>query len=361
MVQIKSAYWQNVVERAQQHPAVAGLTQIPFFSMAPMEGVTDSVFRRVVAQAGGPDVYFTEFTNARSITHPKAKFTAQVRLNVAPGEQMPIAQIWGNRQIDFETASQDLKAHGYQAIDLNMGCPSATIIKNGGGSDLIRHLDDAAAVIAGAKTAGLPVSVKTRLGFNELDTYKTWIPFLLKQDIPLLTVHVRSRKEMSKVPAHYELIDELVALRDQYAPNTLLQINGDIKDRAAGLALVRQHPGVDGIMIGRGIFENPFAFEDTPKEHTLAENLHLLRMQLDLHDQFNAEHGPLNFRKLRRFFKIYVRHFDNASDLRVALMDSNSTDEARQLLDDFEQQMVAPEQIVIPIKKSSRQSNTDDQ
>ncbi|GBG94772.1 tRNA-dihydrouridine synthase [Ligilactobacillus salitolerans] len=341
MVHVKSAYWQNVIEEAQKHPAVPGLEKIPFFSMAPMEAVTDSVFRRVVAHAGGPDVYFTEFTNARSITHPKAKFSAQVRLHVAENEKMPIAQIWGNRKIDFETASQDLKEHGYQALDINMGCPSGTIIKNGGGSDMIRHFDDAAAVIAGAKTAGLPVSVKTRLGFNQLETFETWIPFLLEQDIPLLTVHVRSRKEMSKVPAHYEYIDRLVELRDQIAPNTLLQINGDIKDRAAGLELVRQHPGVDGIMIGRGIFENPFAFEDVPREHTLEETLSLLRMQLDLYDQFNAAYGPLNFRKLRRFFKIYVRHFNYASDLRIALMESNSTAEARELLDHFDQQAAA--------------------
>ncbi|HIZ95636.1 MAG TPA: tRNA-dihydrouridine synthase [Candidatus Ligilactobacillus excrementavium] len=341
MVQVNSAYWQNVVDEAQNHPAVAGLDKLPFFSMAPMEAVTDSVFRRVVAHAGGPDVYFTEFTNARSITHPKAKFSAQARLHVEDGEKMPVAQIWGNRKIDFETATQDLKEHGYQAIDINMGCPSGTIIKNGGGCDMIRHFDDAAAVIEGAKTSGLPISVKTRLGFNELDTFETWIPFLLKQDNPLLTVHVRSRKEMSKVPAHYEYINRLVQLRDEIAPHTLLQINGDIKDRNDGLELVRQHPGVDGIMIGRGIFENPFAFEDHPREHTLDETLSLLRMQLDLYDTFNAQYGPLNFKKLRRFFKIYVRHFNYASDLRIALMESKDTTEARELLDNFEQQWAA--------------------
>ncbi len=341
MVQVKSAYWQNVINEAQKHPKVPGLAKIPFFSMAPMEAVTDSVFRRVVAHAGGPDVYFTEFTNARSITHPKAKFTAQARLHVAKDEKMPIAQIWGNRGIDFETATDDLKKHGYQAVDINMGCPSATIIKNGGGSDMIRHFDDAANVIENAKKSGLAVSVKTRLGFNQLDTFETWIPFLLKQEIPLLTVHVRSRKEMSKVPAHYEYIDRLVQLRDEIAPNTLLQINGDIKDRTAGLKLVLQHPGVDGIMIGRGILENPFAFEVVPREHSLNETLSLLRLQLDLYDQFDAAYGPLNFRKLRRFFKIYVRHFNYASDLRIAMMDTNSTAEVRELLDRFQKQWTA--------------------
>ena len=226
-------------------------------------------------------------------------------------------------------------------IDINMGCPAATVVKNNSGSDLIRHFDKAEEIIASAKKAGLAVSVKTRLGFNQIDTFEEWIPFLLKQDIPLLTVHMRTRKEMSKVPAHFEYIDRLVQLRDKIAPNTLLQINGDIKDRADGLELVRQHPGVNGIMIGRGIFENPFAFEITPREHTLDETLTLLRMQLDLYDQFTAEFGPMHFQKLKRFFKIYVRHFSYASDLRVALMDTNNTTQVRELLDQFDEQWAA--------------------
>ncbi|MFL2018858.1 MAG: tRNA dihydrouridine synthase [Weissella hellenica] len=341
MVQVKSPYWQNVVDDAQKHPAVPGLKKIPFFTMAPMEAVTDSVFRRVVAKAGGPDVYFTEFTNARSITHPKAKFTVQGRLSVAESEKMPVAQLWGNRPEDFEAAGYDLKERGYEAFDLNMGCPAATVVKNGGGSDLIRHFEDAKNIIAASKAAGLTVSVKTRLGFNQIDTFDEWIPFLLKQDIPLLTVHMRTRKEMSKVPAHYEYIDRLLQLRDEIAPNTLIQINGDIKDREAGLELVRQHPGIDGIMIGRGIFENPFAFEITPREHTLDETLALLRMQLDLYDQFTAEFGPMHFQKLKRFFKIYVRHFSYASDLRVALMDTTNTTQVRELLDQFDEQWAA--------------------
>lgn len=341
MVQVKSPYWQKVVDDAQKHPAVPGLETIPFFTMAPMEAVTDSVFRRVVAATGGPDVYFTEFTNARSITHPKAKFTVQGRLHVDKSEKMPVAQLWGDRAIDFEAACFDLKERGYEAVDINMGCPAATVVKNGGGSDLIRHFDKAEEIIAAAKKAGLAVSVKTRLGFNQIDTFEEWIPFILKQDVPLLTVHMRTRKEMSKVPAHFEYIDRLIQLRDEIAPNTLLQINGDIKDRTEGLELVRQHPGVNGIMIGRGIFENPFAFEITPKEHTLDETLTLLRMQLDLYDQFTAEFGPMHFQKLKRFFKIYVRHFSYASDLRVALMDTTNTTQVRELLDQFDEQWAA--------------------
>ncbi|KRN74687.1 hypothetical protein IV73_GL001193 [Weissella kandleri] len=337
MTQAKSSYWQKVVDQAQ-----AGHEQpTPFFTLAPMEAVTDTVFRRVVEKAAGPDAYYTEFTNARSIAHPKAKFSVQGRLAVADDESMPIAQIWGNRPEDFRSAANDLKTRGYEAVDINMGCPDGTVIKNGGGSDLIRHQDDAAAIIAAAKESGLVVSVKTRLGFNDFETYKTWLPFLLEQDVQVLTIHLRTRKEMSKVPAHYEVIDEIVAMRDAISPRTLLQINGDIKDRAAGLELAAAHPGVDGIMIGRGIFESPWAFEKAPSDHTLEESLDLLRLQLDLHDEVTKLYGPRHFQKLKRFFKIYVRSFSYASDLRMALMETNTTDEVRQALADFDRQWQA--------------------
>jgi len=130
-------------------------------------------------------------------------------------------------------------------------------------------------------------------------------------------------------------------MRDAISPNTLLQINGDIADRAAGLKLVQEHPGVDGIMIGRGIFNDPYCFEHEPKEHSLAENLELLRMQLDLYDEFTANFGPMHFQKLKRFFKIYVRNFSYASDLRMALMDTNSTTEVREILAKFDQEWAA--------------------
>ena len=143
------------------------------------------------------------------------------------------------------------------------------------------------------------------------------------------------------MPAHFELIDEILQMRDEIAPDTLIQINGDIKDRAQGLEIAKEHPGLDGIMIGRGIFESPFAFEDTATEHTLDDSLDLLRYQLDLHDEFEAEFGPTNFQKLKRFFKIYVRGFSYASDLRVALMETKTTDEVRNILDEFDQQWAA--------------------
>ncbi|MDF7636848.1 tRNA-dihydrouridine synthase [Leuconostocaceae bacterium ESL0958] len=328
MKEAKSSYWQRVLDQAVDEDG----QRRPFFSMAPMEAVTDTIFRRVVAKAGGPDLYYTEFTNAASMVHPEAKFSVQGRLAVAPGEQMPIAQIWGSTAAAIGGAAKLLPDLGYQAVDLNMGCPDGTVIKNEAGSDLIRHPDRADALIAAAKESGLPVSVKTRLGFYKIEEYQDWLTNILSQDIQVLTIHLRTRKEMSKVPAHYELIDDIVALRDQIAPQTLLQINGDIPNYQAGLDLAAAHPGVDGIMIGRGVLEDPFAFVKTNKQHDLAESIALLRYQLDLYDEVTAAGTSKHFEALKRYFKIYLRGFPHAAKLRQLLMDTKSTDEVRTLL-----------------------------
>ncbi len=179
----------------------------------------------------------------------------------------------------------------------------------------------------------MPVSVKTRLGYNDVDEWHDWLTHILKQDIVNLSIHLRTTEELSQVDAHWELIPEIKKLRDKVAPDTLLTINGDIPDRQTGLKLASQY-GVDGVMIGRGIFKNPFAFEIEQKDHSSKELLDLLRLHLDLHDQYSKlELRP--FKALHRFFKIYVKGFRGASELRNQLMNTNSTDEVRGLLDSF--------------------------
>ncbi|BDZ29900.1 tRNA-dihydrouridine synthase [Lactiplantibacillus sp. WILCCON 0030] len=322
----ESTYWSAIAAKARA-------AQRPFFTMAPMEAVSNTVFRQVVARAAAPDAFFTEFVYAKGITTPNTKFPVHGRLYVAPTEATkPVVQLWGNEAADFVTAAAALKAKGFEAIDINMGCPDGTVIKNHGGSDLIRHPERATEVIAAAKTAGLAVSVKTRLGYSKLPEFRDWLATLLRQDVDLLTVHLRTKQEMSKVDAHFELIDELIKLRDTIAPQTLLQINGDIPDYQAGLALAQQHPGLDGIMIGRGIFANPFAFETQPQPHSLAELLDLLRYQLTLFDDFSTRYAVPRFPSLKRFFKIYARPELGATELRNAMMDAKSTDEVRKIL-----------------------------
>ena len=305
----------------------------PFFILAPMEAVTDVVFRHVVDAAARPDIFFTEFTNASSYCSEKGIHSTRGRLAFTPDEHPMVAQIWGSKPEEFAQMSKGLAEMGYKGIDINMGCPDKAVVKGGCGSGLICNPELAAQLIAGAKEGGLPVSVKTRLGYNRTDEWRDWLTHILKQDIVNLTIHLRTRKEMSKVDAHYELIPEIKALRDEIAPHTLLTINGDIRDRQHGEELVEKY-GVDGVMIGRGIFHNPFAFESEKREHSREELLGLLRLQLDLHDKYSAELGPRKFDPLKRFFKIYVREFEGAGELRDKLMHTKTTDEVRQLLGD---------------------------
>lgn len=306
----------------------------PFFILAPMEDVTDVVFRHVVKAAGAPDVFFTEFTNSDSFCHPDGIESVHGRLTFTEDEQPMVAHIWGDKPEFFREMSIALAEMGFKGIDLNMGCPVPNVAERGKGSGLILRPEVAAELIEAAKAGGLPVSVKTRIGFTEKDELEAWISHLLKQDIANLSVHMRTRKEMSKVDAHWDLIPEIVKLRDEIAPQTLITINGDILDRQMGLELVEKY-GVDGIMIGRGIFKNPYAFEKEAKEHTPKEMMDLLRLQLDLQDQF-AEQVPRSIVGLHRFFKIYVKGFPGANDLRVSLMNTKSTAEVRTILDRFQ-------------------------
>ncbi|HCY9879903.1 TPA: tRNA-dihydrouridine synthase [Staphylococcus aureus] len=309
----------------------------PFFILAPMEDVTDIVFRHVVSEAARPDVFFTEFTNTESFCHPEGIHSVRGRLTFSEDEHPMVAHIWGDKPEQFRETSIQLAKMGFKGIDLNMGCPVANVAKKGKGSGLILRPDVAAEIIQATKAGGLPVSVKTRLGYYEIDEWKDWLKHVFEQDIANLSIHLRTRKEMSKVDAHWELIEAIKNLRDEIAPNTLLTINGDIPDRKTGLELAEKY-GIDGVMIGRGIFHNPFAFEKEPREHTSKELLDLLRLHLSLFNKYEKDEIR-QFKSLRRFFKIYVRGISGASELRHQLMNTQSIAEARALLDEFEAQM----------------------
>ena len=270
----------------------------PFFILAPMEDVTDVVFRHVVQKAAEPDVYFTEFTNSESYCHPDGIESVRGRLTFTEDEEPIVAHIWGDRPEYFEQMSIGMAEMGFSGLDINMGCPAPNVVKHGRGSGLIKREDVAAELIQAAKAGGLPVSVKTRLGYLKVDEWRGWLTHLLKQDIVNLSIHLRTKKEMSKEDAHWELIPDIMKLRDEIAPNTLITINGDIPDRQTGLELVEKY-GVDGVMIGRGVFKNPFAFEVDKKDHSPKELLDLLRFHLDLFDQYN-EDGQRHFRPLSR-------------------------------------------------------------
>ena len=300
----------------------------PFFALAPMEAVTDTVFRQVVRTAAPPDVCFTEFTNATGWVNA-GEIAVGGRLDKSEGDSPIVAQLWGSIPEDIEKLSKYCAEQGYDGIDINMGCPDKSAIKSGGGAALIQKPDLAKQIIESAKKSGLPVSVKTRLGFSKVEEYKEWLHFLLLQDIVALTIHLRTKNEMSKVPAHIELLPDIVKLKNEIAPNTLVIANGDILDYRQGKQIIDQ-TGIDGVMVGRGVFNNPFAFEKSPRSHTKEELVDLLNLHLNLYDERGG--AKRKFETLKRFFKIYIRDFDGASSLRHELMQTTNTDEVRKLL-----------------------------
>lgn len=301
-----------------------------FTCLAPMEGVTDIAFRQVVAKAARPDIFFTEFTNVNSYSSEKGRHNALERFRILPEEKPIVAQIWGTKPELFTETAQAIKQLGFEAVDVNMGCPDRHVVATGGGSGLIRTPELAKEIIRATKMAGLPTSVKTRLGYSSVDEWKDWLTNILTEHPDALTIHLRTKKEMSKVAAHYELIPEIIALKNELSPETVLIINGDIETPADANKFIDM--GVDGIMIGRGVFHNPFCFEKNPREHSRAELFALMRYHLDLYEKYElAPYDPL-----KHFYKIYINNFPGASDIRAKLMETKSIAEARETLDQYQ-------------------------
>ena len=304
----------------------------PFFVLAPMDDVTDTVFRRVIADCAPPDLFFTEFVNVDGLQSPGRQHLMK-KVLFTKGEKPIIAQLWGKNPENFYKTAQELVEMGFDGIDLNMGCPAKPVVTNGCGSALIENRPLAQAIIQATKdgAAGqVPVSVKTRLGFKKVDL--SWHEFLLQQDISMLTLHGRTQKEMSAVPAHWDLIGEVRALRDRIAPHTLYVGNGDVESREEGEALARQH-GLDGIMVGRGIFHDPFLFaEQSPwMQFSRQQRIDLFIKHVTLFEETWGENGrPLP--PLYKFCKVYINHFDGAKELREKLMSAQSVAQLQAML-----------------------------
>lgn len=309
----------------------------PFFILAPMDDVTDTVFREIVARTSAPDLMMTEFASSDGFAHPKGRDSVERRLKVNESEaatKIPlIAQIWGNNPDHYYEMAKALSARDeFAGIDINMGCPEKGIVRRGCCGGLIKeeNWDNAAAIIQATKrgAGNLPVSVKTRIGLNRIIT-EEWLTHILKQDIAALTVHGRTVKEMSKVPAHWDEIGKAVALRDTLAPNTVIIGNGDVKNRQQGLELAEQY-GLDGIMIGRGIFHDLFTFDAEPSEHTPTQMMTILQHHLDLYEQTWG--STKSYDPMKKFAKLYINGFPGAVELRTHLMQTRTPDEARAIL-----------------------------
>jgi len=317
-----------------------------------MDDVTDTVFRQIVGQCAAPDIYFTEFVNVDALQSP-GRQAALKRLKFTATEKPLVAQLWGLKPENFyKTAKEiadgslaaeanqgDEKASGinFDGVDLNFGCPEKNVVRNGACSAMINNRPLAGEVIQATreglktKTSSLPLSVKTRLGFNEIDF--SWPEFLLKQKLNMLSIHGRTRKQMSNVPADWSSIARIRELRDALCPATLIVGNGDVETRLQGEALAKEH-GLDGIMIGRGIFGDPFVFSTNSPwaSYTPEQRMALYKRHVELF----AATWPAGSRKvytLNKFCKTYIQSFDGAKELREKLMAAASTDELQSLLE----------------------------
>ncbi len=302
----------------------------PFLVLAPMDDVTDCVFRQIVADCAAPELFFTEFINTDSLQSAGRPATYS-RTLYNDKQNKVIAQIWGKTPDNFEKSARELMDMGYYGVDLNFGCPEKNVVKNGCCSAMIRHEGRGVAVeLIQAARRGVGqkgfLSVKTRLGFNEVDY--TWHELLLKQKLNMLTIHTRTRKQMSKVAADHAAIEPIIKLRDEISPDTLIVLNGDIENRRQALELIKQH-GVDGAMIGRGVFKDPYCFSlHSPWQAMAAEDkLKLFKKHLELF-RSTWPNGERNYQTMKKFAKIYVNGFDGASALREQIMQTKSVDEA---------------------------------
>lgn len=299
-----------------------------------MDDVTDVVFRRLVAECAAPELFFTEFANVDGL-QSAGRHAVLKKLKKDPSEHTTIAQIWGKTPENYYKTAKELVEMGFSGIDINMGCPDKTIVKNGCCSAFIldenrnlasQVIDEVIRAVDGK----VPVSVKTRLGFSEIDY--SWHEMLLRKKLNMLTIHARTRKQMSKVPADWSLLEPIVAMRDKISPSTLLVGNGDVQTRAQGEELAIKH-GLDGVMIGRGIFTDPFVFaKQSPwPNYTKQQKLELLKHHVQLFAD-TWQQGERNFETLKKFAKVYVSDFDGASDLRATIMSCKTAAELLTLL-----------------------------
>ncbi len=306
----------------------------PLFVMAPMANVTDGVFRALFAKYGKPDVMWTEFVSADGLVSPGKK-KLLIDLKYSPKERPIVAQLFTGHPETMREAAKLVKKLKFDGLDINMGCPDRAVEKQGGGAAHIKEPENALRVLKTAREGakGLPVSVKTRIGYNKYDI--TWIKLLLEQKLPALTVHLRTRKEMSNVPAHWELMPEIMELRDKISPKTLIIGNGDVETMGEARKKAKKY-GCDGVMIGRGIFGKPWLFEKKPRERAPVEHLKILIEHAKLFEkEFEAKKGRpriKSFAVMRKHFKAYVNGWDGAKELRTELMNAETAGEVEAII-----------------------------
>ncbi len=332
--------------------------QKPFFVLAPMADVTDAAFRRMIAKysahlrsdgtVGAADVMWTEFVSADGLVLAGAEGKKKLLADLLYSEEeRPIvAQLFSADPEHMEAAAGLCRELGFDGIDINMGCPDRSIEKQGCGAAMIKNPDQAVAIIAATKRGGkgpgkiqgkesekeLPVSVKTRIGYNT-DSLEEWLPALLSAEPAAVTLHARTRKEMSKVPARWERLARAVAIRDACKSQTLIIGNGDVVDLRDAHQKAEE-TGVDGVMLGRAIFGNPWLFH--PERDAVNVSVEeRLRVMVEHTKLFEELLPHKNLAIMKKHYKAYVHGFEGAGALRPRLMEAHGVLEIESIIKEF--------------------------
>ena len=320
--EINLGFWQDLVAKKR-----------PFFVMAPMADVTDCAFRQIITKYGKPDVFWTEFVSADGLSSKEGREALMIDLKYSENERPIVAQLFGSNEKNMEEAARLCSELGFDGIDINMGCPDKTIIKQGAGAAHIKNPDLAVKIIQAAKRGApnLPVSVKTRLGFNK-NEFDTWIPKILSCDIAVLTIHGRTMKEMSKVPARWDDIKKVCDIVRSLSKKTLVIGNGDVKDLEDAKNKVKES-GVDGVMFGRAIFGNPWLFNENVKNVSVSDKLRVMLEHTKLFVEMLGNYK--NFNIMKKHYKAYVNGFHGAKELRIKLMESPDYETIEKITNEF--------------------------
>lgn len=373
-------FWQNIYMEKMKKDLYSSESKKeipktePILVLAPMADVTDAAFRRIIAKYGKPDVFWTEFISADglAVAPPEGQERLREALKFSDIEHPIVAQLFGSNPVNMSIAAKIVQDYGFDGVDINMGCPDRSVEKQKAGAAMIKDRQNAAAIIAAAKKGAnkIPVSIKIRLGYNT-DEMDDWLKFLLEQEPAVITIHARTRKEMSKVPAKWNRIADAIRIRDEFEaqrsndvnesqnadvknnnlsilnkaqkeitpPKTLIFGNGDIMSVKEANER-HNETGCDGVMIGRGIFGKPWFFNHDEVWHNPDYNFGpdiktRLKILIEHTKLFDEHIKYKNFAVMKKHFKAYVEGFDGAKELRMKLMETENASEVESEIMDY--------------------------
>lgn len=301
-----------------------------------MANVTDCAFRAIIAKYGKPDVMWTEFVSADGLARAPEEGRKKLLkdLEYSEAERPIVAQFFTSKPDHIRSVAKLARELGFDGVDINMGCPDRTIEKQGAGAQLMKDAKLARELIRAAKEGAgeLPVSLKTRTGYNKPELDK-WLPEVLKENPVAVTIHARTRKEMSKVPARWEFVKRAVELRDGAGVETLIIGNGDVANLEEAKKRVEE-TGCDGVMLGRAIFGNPWLFSYSHEyRNSVEERLRVLVEHTKLFEKLLGD--TKSFTIMKKHFKAYVNGFEGAVYLRARLMETESGEEVEGIISEF--------------------------